>query len=1157
MPKKVGEVKVMVKTLSDLFTINRRFARSVNLDRDFDSINALQGYILTDRSTAVLEHILIDFISSDTTSATTITSVYGTGKSAFANFLMSLCAEATNPVRQVALDIAKRSLTQEKFEKLVINLPQRGFFRAIAIAQREPLSHAIIRALTSAMTRYGKVSKKLKNSSSDALSLLKEVLASVDQPVILIIDELGKSLEYAALHQRSDDLYLLQQIAELSLAQDQSLYLIGLLHQSFADYGYSLALAQRNEWAKIQGRFQDFAFSSQPRQMTNLIGQAITNSLPSTESKKIRDWAKKWYESLTQYGIADISIDLLASIYPIQPIAALVLPVLCSNYAQNDRSLFTFLSSHEAFSFQNYLQGTNFTGNIATLKLDCVYDYFVEAIGSGFTSRPELHKWVEIHNLIRSVGERISKAELVLLKTIGVLNLVDSIGEFKAKPALVRLALVDQPDQISEINTLVTKFKDRGIINIRRDELRLWEGTDFDIASELNVLIETEQNSLAEILTNSYQLKPTIAQRHSYSTGTVRYFEARFVDSSANIEKLKCSHSAYDGAIVYWLDASRLLDNYPSATVEGKPLIVIVTDDLNALKSIAKEFHALKKLQLRPELLNDKVARNEVNYRLQQAEQRMNIVFKDIFNFAHSSCWILGKLTKVLSNKEFNFHLSCACDEVYHKSSILRNELINRRELTGQAVKALRVLIEALLDRPDQKRLGLEGFGPETSIYESILRSTDIHRQEDGIWGIYPPLNHVCSIWEVIASFCRSAVDKSISLDILYQQLESPPYGVKRGVIPLFLASVMLYYSDEVSVYKDGVFIPVLGSHHFELLVKNPQHFAVRYFEIIGVRSQVFRQLQEILKSPHQKPNSPKVRNSTILSVVRPLIHFSKSLPAYTKRTSSISASSQKVIQVLDTAQEPDELIFKSLPVACGLEAISSIEDDTVNVADEYKKRLVKALQEIQSAYDNLLSKCYDLLHDAFSVSSGKDNLREDLRVRASYLKDSCLEKVLKRFILAAIDSSFDDKSWVESLLMVVTDKPPKVWTDQDFTVFEIKLSDLARRFANLEALQKEMVTRKHQGFEAVRMTVTRASGEEIHRLLWIEPENDESLEELAKEILDNPLLQGKRGNRLQQAIIAKLADKVFAEENNPARLIETANQRAGDQLNTSPIAHS
>jgi hypothetical protein len=356
----------MLNVLAEYFTINRRFARSINLERDFDSENALQGYILTDRSIDALKYIVIDSENSDITRTTTITSVYGTGKSAFANFLGSLCAAEGNPVREMAFDIAQKSLDDSQFEALRVNLPKQGFLRAIATAQSEPLSHTIIRALAFGAGKFKAIGKKIEGfttqiangdivTNSEVLSLLKEVLKTAKKPVILIVDELGKSLEYAVLRQRNDDLYLLQQIAELKLykPQDKSqpFYFVGMLHQSFADYGHSLATVQRNEWSKIQGRFKDFAFSGLPRQMSKLIGQAIIPTIQANDSKKINIWAKNWCKQLTKCGVKDISTDLLASTYPLHPIAALVLPILCSSYAQSDRSLFTFLASPEAYSF--------------------------------------------------------------------------------------------------------------------------------------------------------------------------------------------------------------------------------------------------------------------------------------------------------------------------------------------------------------------------------------------------------------------------------------------------------------------------------------------------------------------------------------------------------------------------------------------------------------------------------------------------------------------------------------------------------------------------------------------------------------------------------------------------------------------------------------
>jgi len=1157
----------MVKFLSEYFSLNRRYARSVNLERDFDSLEAVQGYILTDRSLYALKRILVDPTDANITRAKTITSVYGTGKSAFADFLSSLCAPASNPVRELALEIVQKSLEPSDYETLIANLPEKGFFRAIATAQREPLTHTIIRALDFGADRFWSkkrnkidLAKRLSDLSLeiesgkavtniDILAILKEVLQKAEAPVILLIDELGKTLEFASMHQRTEDLYLLQQIAELKPNKGQTFYLVGMLHQSFADYGDRLATVQRNEWSKIQGRFEDIAFSNQPRQMARLIGQAIQNSLPDKLAKRLRAEAKDWCKQLTAIGISDISPDLLAATYPLHPITALVLPVLCTNYAQNDRSLFTFLTSSEPFSLKQYLDETEFDGGqVPLLKLDRIYDYFIEAIGAGFGSRPQLHKWVEIHNQI-SNSRSLKPEEQAFLKTIGILNLIDSTGELRASLDLVKLALCDRPldaEKKQSIEVLIEHFsKNKGILIYRKqvDELRIWEGTDFNIEAELNGSIEQDRTDLVTMLASTFTLKPIIAQRHSYQTGTVRYFERRYLDSTVDWSKLNCANNSYDGLIGYWVDA-QAPQKIPERTADNKPLVVLTAGNLNLLEIMAAEYSALKKLQMRPELGNDVVARQEVRYRLGKAEQLLDAQLTASFDLSksESSCWMIGKQKSIDHIQDFNAKLSDVCDLVYDRSLKVWNELINRRELTSQAVKAMRLLIEAMLDRSDLERLGLQGYGPETSIYESMLRETGIHRIEDGILGFYPPqTENVLAVWVAMENFCTGkssgAIEKPETFDRLYQQLEAPPYGVKRGAIPILLAALLLYHNDDISIYKDGTFIPLLGAEHFELLVKHPQRFSVKYFEIVGLRSKVFRELETILKSPNPKKVSAKVRNVTMLSVVKPLFQFVKNLATYTTKTHRISPEAQAVVQALLKAQEPDRLLFTSLPVACGMEPIGAGNGDDNNsdniTAKLFKSKLVRVLHEIQTAYDRLLADCQNLLHDAFGIRSGEDKLREDLRVRASCLTGNCSERMLKSFVMAAADETVSDRQWLESLLMIVADKPAESWTDADMNSFELKLSDLSRRFINLEALVKGIESSLdrviNRSFDARRITITHPDGHEVHRLVWLDREDSDRLEVLVDKILDGLMIEDE--DRLQQALIAKLAERVLNKE--------------------------
>ncbi|WP_286174291.1 hypothetical protein [Limnospira platensis] len=252
-------------------------------------------------------------------------------------------------------------------------------------------------------------------------------------------------------------------------------------------------------------------------------------------------------------------------------------------------------------------------------------------------------------------------------------------------------------------------------------------------------------------------------------------------------------------------------------------------------------------------------------------------------------------------------------------------------------------------------------------------------------------------------------------------------------------------------------------------------------------------------------------------------------------------------MQALQRDQEPDELVFTSLPQACGLPAITTGEDSDANIAKTLRAKLVEALREIQTAYDCLLDQCQTRLFEAFGIRSPETRLREDLRVRASYISGQCLERTLKSFARAAAEETKSDRQWLEALVMIVADKPAESWTDEDATRFEIKLSDISRRFKNLEALQKE-VAAKGEGFEARRITVTRPDGEETHRMVWVEHESENQIEKLVEATLQNHLLRDNP--QLQQAFVAKLTERVLGatSQENLAQMQKTRQNTKHEQ---------
>lgn len=765
---------------------------------------------------------------------------------------------------------------------------------------------------------------------------------------------------------------------------------------------------------------------------------------------------------------------------------------------------------------------------LPTLKPYQLYDYFVESV-TGLSSRINLQRWVEVQGLIEDACGHSSET-IQVLKTIGILNLISTNGMLKATPTLVALSLCDTPqDQaIDEWKEAINALQKRTLLTYRkqRDELRIWQGSEFNVEAAIFERLEQERSPIAELLESTYPLKHVVPQRHYTTTGTLRYFEQRYGDSRSNLSELACSSGEYDGLILYWLDRTEL-ESVPSEVLEGKPLIVAEVAKLDVLATRAQEFQVLKKIwKTAPELQNDGVARREVKQRLTDAERLLDETVRQTFDWASSQnrCWIEGQLRHMPNARTFQSALSEVCDLTYSRTPILDNELINRRILTSQGAKARRELIEAMLERAEQPRLGLEGYGPEVAIYYSVLEAGGIHRQEDDQWGFYPPSDSagISPLWEAIEDFCLEAKEKQLSLGDLYQRLEQPPYGIKQGMVPVVLAAVLLYHVDDVGFYKDGTFVPVMGPEHFELLVKDPSRFSVKYFEMVGLRSQVFRELESILRSPDAKTPAG-VRNASLLMVAKPLFSFVRKLPKYTLNTERMSDAAQQVLAALQKAQEPDELLFVALPTACGFGPMLATNEDG-GKAKAFRKQLVQCLHELQTAYETLLSFCKTHLYEAFGVRQ-EANLREDLQVQATPLVGKCIEPVLKRFILAAVDDTAEDNEWLEALVMIVADKPPKSWADNDITRFELTLSDLVRRFKNLEALQKE-VEAKGTGFTAKRLTITEQNGHEVNQVIWVDADKEDLLEQAVDKALELPELQGDP--KLYQAFIAKLSERIL-----------------------------
>src|SRR5690606_17223629 len=92
---------------------------------------------------------------------------------------------------------------------------------------------------------------------------------------LIVVDEFGKFLEYAAKESPEEELYFIQQLAEFANTPELPVLFITTLHQPFEDYALSLDKTQRNEWDKVKGRLTEVSFNEPVEQLLFLASERI------------------------------------------------------------------------------------------------------------------------------------------------------------------------------------------------------------------------------------------------------------------------------------------------------------------------------------------------------------------------------------------------------------------------------------------------------------------------------------------------------------------------------------------------------------------------------------------------------------------------------------------------------------------------------------------------------------------------------------------------------------------------------------------------------------------------------------------------------------------------------------------------------------------
>ena len=1063
--------------LSEVVRVPDRPRASTNIERD-----SLDGTYIP--NAVSLEAVKIFSAGLGGGAALSIMGPYGSGKSTFGMVLGHLVAPRRDPGWRAAYGML-RGAAPDVADGLVAGrrragLHESGMIRCVAAARLEPVAATVLRAAANGAASY--FGKSYGRSDFEGAGALRRGIRSLHKgivpdaaaitgivagmaaavPVLLMIDEFGKNIEYFAGGGGDGDLFLLQELAEMSGgSRGVPLHMVTIQHMSFGEYVAGAPAARAKEWAKIQGRFEAVHFSNSLEHTRTLISSSLKHD--GGAFHRIMGWAGQHAKAISKEAGVDIPADLAAACYPLHPLAVEALPELCSRYGQNDRTLISFVFGSGPGTVARFIENGRFDGHrpLPTMGADRVYDYFISGLAPSRAGAAS-SRLVEIDTIIRD--DHVSdETERRALKAIGLMNLVGRSGRLRASMGMIRCMVGNGAEQA------VRSLESRSVITYRRhaDEYRIWHGTDVNIAAKMGAWRKTMENMpYPDLMKAAMNPEPVIAAKHGIKTGTMRIFASLFDMPGGG------PGPEYDGAVIYGTDGMAVPES-------EKPVLVSRCSDVSDLTCAAVEVAALRAAIQDDDVAGDWVARSEVAERLAAAENVLRAEFDRAYGAG--AVWTYaadGGETPIPGTA--SSAASAASDDAYPDVPHIHNEMINRNRLTAQGSTALNRLLHLMIANEGEETLGLDGWKPERAIYEAVIREHKVHRVAGGRRVFSRPnAGRLRGAWGAAMSHIRSA-RKAVVLTDVYHIWKMPPYGIKDGVMPILALLIMLSARGSVAVYEHGSFVPRLSAGRAERMVKNPGHFSLKYYRKTKSRAALVRRVAERLGADPQ---------DGMVGVVGRLVWAVRSLPVYTSRTKNLGERTLAVRNAIQAAVEPDTLLFESLPEALGMDPLGRVIDG--RRADEFVGGLALSVDELLAAFDDMMDAMRRLLLKHTGTAD-----RASLAKTAAGLLPHVSDKRMKVFLGAVSADIPDEKAWISYVGLTLTDVPPAEWSDEHAHLFKNGLREISAGFKRLAAL-KFVAVSENWG-PSVMVTVTHPDGREDRAVL---PADDDRVAELVGDL--------------------------------------------------------
>lgn len=819
----------------------------------------------------------------------------------------------------------------------------------------------------------------------DVVELYEGVVKSLKERgysgVYVIYDEFSKFLEANISEASVSDTKMLQDFAEkCNRSGSLQMHLLLISHKEISNYIDTLPKQKVDGWRGVSERFTHIHLNNNFSQTYEIIASVIQKDEASW-----RSFCRTYFESFeglvqryTGHPIfAELSNgdldDIVYSCYPLHPISTFILPRLSERVAQNERTLFTFLSANGTATLPSFLDTFHDNG-FSVITPDIIFDYF-EPLFKKEVYSSELYKTYQLTNSILGKLEEGS-LEKKLVKTISLIYVLEQFEKLApTRDELVGIFSVDYT--VTEVEKAIDNLIGREfVVYLKRSNnyLRLKQTSGVDIRQKINDTITAQKGkvSIKDTLNKANFDSYIYPSRYNDEREMTRYFSFVFIDESEVTEDVnwavKGEMTIGDG-VVYGVvphsneSISIIRDRILATSPQVKQAVFVVPKRYSEISDVIAEYNAVS--ILREAAADDKVLFDEYEVIYEDLREVIGAYIKGYTQPEnYKARYIYDGCEQPIGRKAaLTGLLSDICDSAFSHTPILNNEAINRDEITSIAYNSRSKIISGLLRTELEKNLGLTGSGQEVSIMRSTLVRTGILVDEAGYSKINlcPTDEYLANMLGTIVNFIREAHQKGqMNFGELYHRLTSAEYhiGLRKGLIPIYVAAVLHEFKQSVMI--SDRFGQVATSTDILLQINaDPKAFSITYLDWNPEKEAFIESLAALF---HDHVIDAEKANHSYDYVVMAMRRWYMSLPKYTKeqkRTVSGDRVDKRYMafaRLLRQNVGAHEFLFERLPDAFGytaeftpgvVENVSAAKQYYDNVLAALKKALAKNVKEL------------------------------------------------------------------------------------------------------------------------------------------------------------------------------------------------------------------